>query len=112
MIDSYRFGEITVGDTEYSSDVIIIPNGVSSWWRRKGHELCRDDLEEAISSSQPEVVVIGSGNSEGMAVPSQTRHWLESEGIEVIVAATGEACDTYNRLCGSRKVVAALHLTC
>jgi hypothetical protein len=28
------------------------------------------------------------------------------------VEATGKACHTYNQLCHSQKVVAALHLTC
>ncbi|MEE8470318.1 MAG: Mth938-like domain-containing protein [Dehalococcoidia bacterium] len=112
MIDSYRFGEITVRNRTYTSDVIILPDGVRSWWRNKGHELCPDDLDEAIGTALPEVMVIGSGNSEMMAVPHETRRWLESKGIEVIVEGTDKACDSYNQLCRSRNVVAALHLTC
>lgn len=112
MIDSYRFGEITVGDRKYTSDVIVLPDGVRGWWRRKGHELCPDDLVEAVNAALPDVLVIGSGDSEMMVVPSQTRRWLEAKGIEVIVEGTPKACDTYNQLCGCRRVIAALHLTC
>lgn len=112
MIDSYHFGEITVRNKRYTSDVIILPDDVRSWWRAKGHELYPEDIDEAISTALPEVMIIGSGNSRMMAVPSQTQRWLESKGIEVIVEGTDRACDIYNQLCRSRKVVAALHLTC
>lgn len=112
MIGAYRFGEVTVRDTRYTHDVVIHADGIKSWWRAKSHEVCPDDIEDAVNTSQPDVIVIGSGDSEMMAVSSETRHWLESKGIDVIVAATGDACEIYNGLCGSRNVVAALHLTC
>lgn len=112
MIDSYRFGEVTIGNRAYKSDVIVMRNSVKSWWRNKSHELCPNDLEEAIGATFPEVLVIGSGSSRMMAVLPETRRWLESKGIEVIVEETEKACNMYNRLCGSSKVVAALHLTC
>ena len=112
MIDSYSFGELVVDDKKYTSDVILTPKGVRDWWRRKGHEVCADDLDDAIASTLPEVVVIGSGRSKMMRVPPETRRWLESRGIEVIVEGTGKACETYNEVCRSRKAMAALHLTC
>jgi hypothetical protein len=112
VIGSYRFGEITVGDRKYEHDVIIDSESVRGWWRKKGHEVSPADIEAAVDSIKPEVIVIGSGNSEMMAVPAETRKWLESRGIEVIVAATSDACTIFNQLCGSRKAAAALHLTC
>jgi hypothetical protein len=45
-------------------------------------------------------------------VPAETRQYLESQGIELVVAATDKACDTYNQLCLSQRAAAALHLTC
>jgi len=112
MIDSYRFGEISVKGRKYTSDVIILPDGVIDWWRKQGHNLDPDDLDEVISTRSPEVVVIGIGEQSMMVVPESTRHWLESKGINVVIADTGKACETYNQICDSRNVIAALHLTC
>jgi hypothetical protein len=47
-----------------------------------------------------------------MDVPPETRSYVESQGIELVVQKTSEACKTFNRLAESRTVVAALHLTC
>jgi len=47
-----------------------------------------------------------------MTVPPETRKYIESKGIELMVQKTTEACETFNRLGKSREVVAALHLTC
>ena len=112
MISSYRFGEVTIGDDRHTHDVIISADGVRSWWRKKGHAVCVDDVADAVGSIKPEVVVIGTGNSGRMAVPPETRQWLESRGVEVIVASTADACNIFNELCSSRRAAAALHLTC
>jgi len=56
--------------------------------------------------------VVGTGYSGMMNVPPETRKSVESEGIELIVQKTAEACQTFNHLIESRTVVAALHLTC
>ncbi|MCK4885544.1 Mth938-like domain-containing protein [Candidatus Bathyarchaeota archaeon] len=47
-----------------------------------------------------------------MNVPPETVTCIESEGIQLIVQKTAEACKTFNHLIESRTVVAALHLTC
>jgi hypothetical protein len=47
-----------------------------------------------------------------MNVPVETRQQLQKAGIAVIAEPTTRACETSNRLCEQRRVVAALHLTC
>ncbi|KPV64134.1 MAG: hypothetical protein AOA66_0450 [Candidatus Bathyarchaeota archaeon BA2] len=47
-----------------------------------------------------------------MKVPAETKEYIESKGIKLIAQRTTEACKTFNRLVKSKKVVAALHLTC
>ena len=47
-----------------------------------------------------------------MVVPKETREHLASLGIELICETTDRACHTYNQLLKSKKVIAALHLTC
>jgi hypothetical protein len=112
MIDGYGFGRLTVGGREYRSDLILLPEGVrDSWRRRQGHGLCLQDLEEALRC-RPEALVIGQGKPGLMKVPPELVAELRRRGIEVFVAPTERAVREYNRLCGLKRTVAALHLTC
>ena len=112
MIDSYDFGRITVNGKSYTADLLVFPDKIKAdWWRKKGHRLHVADLKEVLEA-KPEVLVVGTGYSGMMDVPLETRNYIESEGIELVVQKTSEACKTFNRLYESRTVVAALHLTC
>ena len=112
MINSYDFGRITIKGKRYNTDLQVFPDKVQAgWWRKEGHRLQIMDLREVLEA-KPEVLVVGTGYSGMMAVPPETRTYVESEGIELVVQKTAEACKTFNRLVESRKVVAALHLTC
>lgn len=112
MIDSYSFGRIVVDGRRYTSDIIIFPDRVrDNWWRKEGHSLHVDDLKE-ILQEKPEVLVVGTGSSGLVRVPEETRKRVEAEGIELVVEPTEKACETFNQLSKSRRVVAALHLTC
>jgi len=112
MIDSYAFGSIEIDGQVYTSDVIIYPGHVDpSWWRKRGHSLCPDDLRDAVAAS-PDVLVIGTGAYGAMQVPDATRRWVEEQGIEFVAMKTKAACEEYNRRSGNARVVAGLHLTC
>jgi hypothetical protein len=112
MIDSYEFGEIIVDGKKYTSDVIIFPDRVKGdWWRREGHRLSVEDVKE-IAAVKPEVVVVGTGYSGFLDVLSKTKRFLEAEDVEVLVYNTKKACRKYNELSKTKRVVAALHLTC
>jgi len=112
MIDSYSFGSITVNGRRYTSDLIIYPDRVeSSWWRKEGHNLCMEDLQDVLHY-RPEVLVIGKGKPGLMAVREDLIEQLAQRGIEVHTAPTARAVKLYNRLSPDKKVVAALHLTC
>jgi len=113
MINSYNFGSIRIDDHDFSADVIIFPERVSSpWWRATGHNLTTDDLAEVLDSP-PEVLVIGTGYYGRMEVPNATLRALQEKGIEPRVSDTRHAVEEFNRLQQqSAAVVAALHLTC
>ncbi len=112
MIDSYEFGRIVINGKRYSNDLILFPDKVKDgWWRKEGHQIHIEDLKDVLKV-KPEVLVVGTGYSGLMTIPPVTRKYVESEGIEIISQKTKEACETFNRLIKSRKVVAALHLTC
>jgi len=112
MIESYDFGRIVINGRKFESDLIIFPDRVNgNWWRKEGHILTVDDIKEIVDA-KPEVLVVGTGYSGLMRVLPQTERYLGSSGIELITAKTEKACKIYNELSKSRRVVAALHLTC
>ena len=112
MIDSYDFGRIVINGERYNSDLIVFSDKVrDGWWRKEVHRLHVEDLKDVLEF-KPEVLVVGTGYSGLMRIPLETRRYVESEGIELIAQKTAKACETFNRLVKSRKVVAALHLTC
>jgi len=112
MIDDYSFGRITVDGKTHTSDVIIYPDRVdAAWWRKQGHRLCVDDLQDAVAA-EPETLVVGTGTYGLMRVPADVRDHLAELGVELKVAKTGEACQLYNQLAAQKKTIAALHLTC
>jgi hypothetical protein len=112
MIDSYNFGRVVIDGKLYTKDVIIIPGRVKdNWWRKSGHQLCIEDIEEEVEKGI-EVIIIGTGYSGVMRVLPETMEYLQSRGIEVIVKRTKDACEIYNQLENNKKVIACLHLTC
>ena len=112
MIESYDFGQITINGRKYSRDVLIFPGNLKdNWWRREGHRLSLEDLKD-VFEAEPEVLVIGTGYSGLLKVPQEVEDFVKSKDIELVVENTRQACQTYNRLCQSRKIVAAFHLTC
>ncbi len=112
-VTEYSFGRIVIDGSSYSSDVIIRPDKViDGWWRKQGHKLQIDDLDDVISVS-PEILVVGTGCYGNMRVPEETVAFLENNNIIVKQAVTGDAVKLFNELqkeCAN--TVAALHLTC
>ena len=111
-IDSYQFGLIVVGGERYTSDIVISQDGVKdNWGRRRGHQLCLDDAVKLVTGN-PDVLVIGTGALGLMRVLPEAQQAVNDRGIKLIAEATDKACHTYNQLCHSQRVVAALHITC
>ena len=112
-IESYNFGCIVVNGETYTTDLIIFPDHVqANWWRRKGHQLCLEDLATVLEAA-PEVLVVGRGKWGRMLVLPETERLLQERSIRLITLETEAACRSYNQLCeGGTRVVAALHLTC
>ncbi len=112
MIDSYSFGSITVHGKIYTQDVVVYPDRVeSSWWRKSGHNLSLEDIQEVLSYG-PEMLVVGTGESGMMNVSGSVQEEIRKRGVQLFVARTEEAVKKYNEVSGSKKAVAALHLTC
>ena len=110
-IDSYSFGQMVIDGEVHTSDVIVLPNRViKGWWRREGHKLWPEDLDDAIGDASRSLIV-GTGSSGLMVVTGETLELLERRGTLLVVEPTSSAWETYNRLSGPG-VVGVFHLTC
>lgn len=118
LIEAYEFGRIVVNGRAYTSDLIIFPDRVEAGWQRKeGHALRREDVSAVVrvgnkGKEKLEVLIVGTGKYGVLKVLPEAREFAETEGVELIAEPTARACETYNRLSKSKKVAAALHLTC
>jgi hypothetical protein len=109
-IEHYEFGRIVVDGQEERCDLIMLPNRVvRNWWRREGHGLVLEDLEE-VMSDLPEHLVVGTGAHGRLRPDRGTVERLEERGVRVESLPTGQAV-RYGELDPSR-TAAALHLTC
>ncbi|MDZ7372519.1 MAG: MTH938/NDUFAF3 family protein [candidate division KSB1 bacterium] len=112
-ITDYSFGRIVIGDKEYRADVIVDNHSVRpNWWRKEGHKLQLEDLQQVIEEVAPEVVVVGKGKFGMMRVSPEVERYLAEKGIELQAAPTAAAVEEFNRLVDKRRVLGAFHLTC
>jgi len=113
-IDHYSFGRMTVGGREFTSDLIIHPDGriVNNWWRKEGHNLVLEDIAGLLESF-PNRLIIGTGNSGVMAVEPRVLELCRKRGIEVEALPTKEAVKRFNEAVkGNASLAACFHLTC
>jgi hypothetical protein len=48
-IEEYEFGRVLVDGEVHRQDVIVLPGRVvAAWWRREGHGLVLEDLQEVL----------------------------------------------------------------
>ncbi len=112
-IDTYSFGLMVIGGTNYTKDVVIFPDGtiLSPWWRRKGHVLAEEDLA-ALLAARPHRIICGTGYMGLMRPAVGLEERLIADSIELIVERSSRAVATYNRVAGDGKTGACFHLTC
>jgi hypothetical protein len=110
-IEGYEFGRVLVDGEEHRRDVIVMPNRVvAGWWRRNGHALVLEDLDEVVEEL-PERLLIGTGAYAQLKPDAGALEALRLRGIEVDAVPTGEAVRLFAQLDPNR-TAAALHLTC
>jgi len=113
MIEKYSFGSIVVKGQTYKSDLKIIGGDVvSNWWRKEGHLLRIEDIND-ILKYKPEVLIVGTGFFGMMKIDEALKRFLEEKGIKLIAERTSKAVKTFNEVYGEfTKVAGAFHLTC
>ncbi|PIQ04550.1 MAG: hypothetical protein COW72_03405 [Candidatus Nealsonbacteria bacterium CG18_big_fil_WC_8_21_14_2_50_37_10] len=120
MIGEYHFGSITIDGKTYEYDVEVRWTGeVLEWWRGESHVIDIDDVKRAIDQN-PELIIIGTGESGLAKVTERTKEEILSKGIGLIVDKTEEAVKTFNiqkeesteEEGVQKKVIGLFHLTC
>jgi len=120
MIEEYRFGSITIDGKRYTHDVEVRWNGeVLEWWRKESHIIDVEDVKRALSQN-PEVIIIGTGESGVAQVTQEAQDLINKRGIKLIIDKTGEAVRTFNIIQErskeegdkEKKLIGLFHLTC
>jgi len=112
MIESYRFGRMTIDGKIFTADLIILPDRVlKNWWRKEGHLLCLDDLDLVLKEN-PEILVIGTGALGMLKIGDEIPINMRERKMEFLPAKTRTAVDLYNEWATRKKTVGAFHLTC
>ena len=110
-ITDYSFGRVVVDGREETADVVVLPERVvRNWWRREGHGLVLEDLDDVLDEL-PEQLVVGTGAYGRLRPDATTLEHLRERGIEVEALPTEEAVLRYGKL-NPATTAAALHLTC
>lgn len=112
-IDKCSFGTLVIDGKTYTDDLIILPDGqiLKPWWRRQGHQLTMDDLDDLIDSA-PEVIVAGTGVSGNMKPEKTLSKELSRLAIELIAEHNAKAIEVFNKIGPEKRVGACFHLTC
>ena len=111
LIRRFEEGRILIQDTEYTKSLIVTPTQVFSWDINQLDSLNHDSFSLLFEmTSNPELVLLGTGKQLVFPKPAQTRALIEAQiGLEVM--DTAAACRTYNILADDgRKVAACLLL--
>jgi hypothetical protein len=118
MIEEYHFGSITIEGKTYNHDVEVRWTGeVLKWWRKESHLIDVEDVKRAIEQN-PDIIIIGTGESGVAKVTEEAKQAIRSKGIELIIDLTEGATKTFNRIKEEsakgkqRKVIGLFHLTC
>jgi hypothetical protein len=110
-LENYSFGRITVDGYEHTRDLIVLPDRVvADWWRREGHSLAIEDLDEVLDEL-PARLVLGVGAYGRLRPEATVLAELERSGVQVECLPTDAAVRRYGEL-DERRTAAALHLTC
>ena len=113
MIESFAFGTMQIDGRQYTSDLIIYPDGTvqDRWWRARGHSLSLPDITGLVDT-KPTVIIAGTGVNGRMQPDAQLSAYLAEQGIEFLKGANDVAVQWYNARQSSGNVGACFHLSC
>ncbi len=81
-IAEYEFGRVTIDGERHTRDVIVLPERVvGDWWRRDGHSLVIEDLDEVLDEL-PARLVVGCGAHGRLRPDPGVAEALARRGVE------------------------------
>lgn len=105
------FGSVTAGNKKYNHDVHVDPDGNIAP-REGDHKVSADEIRTVLKSN-PEVIVIGTGQFGCVKLSEEAVRVAEASGVKVVRGRTPKAIKKFNELIDEGKRVAAIvHVTC
>ncbi|MDK9698558.1 MAG: MTH938/NDUFAF3 family protein [bacterium] len=110
MIESLKFGKLTIDGKVYENDVAIFPSGeIKPWWRKEGSRCTMDDLEEVLKSGAKRII-IGNGLYRMMGIVPTVRAAIESKGLKLDIYQSEQAVTEFNKSQKDGNVALCLHI--
>ena len=109
-IDSSYFGSIIIDGKKFDTDLQILPSGEIQP-RERMHTVSKREVSDLLMH-EPEIIIVGTGNSGLMKVDNDAFVAAQLEGVELIVKPTPQAVQEFNKLSRGKKVAAVFHVTC
>jgi len=108
LIRAYGEGSVTINETVYERDLIVMPESIVEDWQSAPVEQLTSAHFDPIADYGPEIVLLGTGREQRFPAARLTAE-LARRGIGLEVMDTAAACRTYNVLMSEdRRVAAAL----
>ena len=92
IINSVKFGSISIDDKTYNEDIKILPSGkvLKRWGPRGSHAICPEEFDE-ILKEKPSAIVVGIGYHEIAKLEPEAQKKIETKGIKLIIGSTPKA---------------------
>ena len=95
-IDNYSYGRVRIGNTVYDDDLVVYPDAVKPHWEpREEEHLSPEDIRDVLDF-QPDLLVIGQGDTAVMELTPDTKRVLNQLGIKWVARPTAEAVELFN----------------
>jgi hypothetical protein len=110
-MEGTSFGSITADGETYPHDIWVFADG-SIRRRDRNHEFTLDELY-GLLEGEPEVVIVGTGQSGCVRVEEAVLEEAKRKGFRVIRDTTPRAINRYNdAVKAGKRVAGAFHVTC
>jgi hypothetical protein len=113
LINSTEFGSITIDGKTYYNDVIVSWDGKIKEARIFVRHLFGNNELEDLMRKNPEVIVVGTGDSGLLRVSDEVRRLCKQKNVELVEMTSKKAIEKFNEsLKQGKKVIGFIHTTC
>ena len=105
-IQSYKPGQLTIGQKKYDHSVVFALTTLPIAWRPQTADAITADDINALAHHQPDIILIGTGNHH-QRLPDELFIELRQARIGVEIMSTAAACRTFTLLAADQRSVLA-----